>query len=369
MFNVSIGVRWAAAGLLAGVCAAAPAQFSDTGKTRTPVYQAGLQGGFIFAHSTEVQNTSGARPRAAEVAVGSWRNDSLLWNTCRCAALQSLTVAFHYFDSDILGSAVSAAYSLEPVFRITPRSSFSIRALAGLAYLTNPFHPHTNPANQSYSMPVSAYIALGPGYWWKISDYWQAGAHLMYQHVSNGGMRHPNRGINWPTANLVVNYSLKPRRFESFTRGGAELSDQLRWDITVFGVGKRIGGQPDGRSLRFLVAGAHIQTARQVGRISNLTGGIEVMWDDAVGNQLRTDQMTGNPWRVSVTAGHEFILGRFLFSQQLGVYLHQPGRYFDPVYHRWGLAYRLSNHWMTGVSMKAHRHVADFTDFRLTYSF
>jgi len=347
----------------------ARAQVPPQQKTRIPVYQAGIQGGFIFAHSVDVQNTNGARPRGVELAAGQWRSDSLLWNTCRCTALQTATVGYHHFDTDILGRALSVSYSLEPVFRISYRSSVSLRSVAGLAYLSHPFHPQTNPTNQSYSMPVSAHLAVGVGYWWKVNNYWQVGAHVLYQHVSNGGTRQPNRGINWPTAGLTVSRSLLPRNATSFLRAEAELSDKTRWDVTLFGLSKRVGGQADGNSLRFLVAGASLQAARQVGRINNMTGGVELMWDDAVANQMRLEGVEKDPWRVAVAAGHEFVLGRFLFSQQVGVYLHQPGRYFDPVYHRWGLAYRITPHWMTGVNMKAHRHVADFTDFRVTYSF
>ncbi|MCU0420217.1 MAG: acyloxyacyl hydrolase [Cyclobacteriaceae bacterium] len=352
-----------------GAALSARAQFTRAQKSIVPVYQAGFHTGFIFAHSTEVQNTAGARPQTYELALARWRNDSLLWNACRCTTLQALSVSYHRYDSDILGQAVSASYLLEPLFRLSPRSSLSLRTVAGLAYLTNPFDAQTNPANQSYSLPVSAYLALGIGYWWKIDDHWQVGAHVLYQHISNGGLRQPNKGINWPTAGLTLNYSVAPRTTTSFARSAAVLAQDIRWDISLFGIAKRVAGQADGRGLRYLVAGAYVQAARQVGRMSNVTGGVEVVWDDAQGSRLRRDLSARDPWRLSVAAGHEFILGRFLFSQQLGVYLYQAGGYFDALYHRWGIYYRFSPHWMAGVNLKAHRHVADFTDIRLTYSF
>lgn len=336
---------------------------------KIPVYQAGFHTGFIFAHSVEVQNTAGARPQVYEANLGRWRNDSSTWNACRCGTLQSFALAVHNYDVAILGHAFSASYSLEPVFRISPRSSLSVRTVGGLAYLTNPFDADSNPTNQSYSLAISAYLALGFGYWWLASDHWQVGTHVLYQHISNGGLRQPNKGINWPTLGLSLNYSLQPRKFRTFSRSTAAISKQVRWDVAAFGVAKRVGGQTDGRGLRYLVAGLHVQGARQVGRINNLTGGIELLWDDATGSRLRADGRNQDPWRVSVHAGHEFILGRFLFSQRLGVYLYQAGGYFDAIYHSWGLGYRFSDHWMTGVNMKAHRHVADFTDFRVTYSF
>lgn len=348
---------------------AAMGQPQSRQKLKVPVYQLGAHTGFIFAHSVDVQNTAGARPQVYEANIGHWRNDSTTWNACRCGTLQSFSLAVHNYDVGILGHAVSASYGLEPFFRLTPRSSLSLRTVAGLAYLTNPFDAETNPTNQSYSLAVSAYLALGLGYWWRASDQWQVGAHVLYQHISNGGLRQPNKGINWPTLGLSINYSLQPRTFRTFSRSITTFSKKIRWDVTAFGVAKRVGGQTDGRGLRYLVAGTSVQGAKQVGRINNLTAGVEFLWDDATGSRLRADGRSEDPWRISVHAGHEFILGRFLFSQRLGAYLHQAGGYFDPIYHSWGLAYRFSDHWMAGVNMKAHRHVADFTDFRLTYSF
>jgi hypothetical protein len=353
------------------LCLAIPAfsQRVEPEKLKIPVYQAGFHTGFIFAHSVEVQNTAGARPQTYELSMGSWRNDSSTWNACRCTTLQSFSVAYHHYDVAILGNAISASYALEPVFRLTNRSSISLRTVGGLAYLTNPYDPVTNPTNQSYSLGVSAYLALGVGYWWRIDPHWQVGTHLLYQHISNGGLRQPNKGINWPTAGVSLNYSLQPRLARAYNRSATAISKGIRWDATVFGMAKRVGGQADGRGLRYLVAGANFQGARQIGRINNLTGGVELTWDDATGSRLRSDGIDQDPWRLSVQVGHEFVLGRFLFSQRLGVYVYQAGGYFDRVYHRWGLSYRLSDHWMAGVNMKAHRHIADFTDLRVTYSF
>lgn len=333
------------------------------------IVQSGFHTGFIFAHSTEVQNTAGARPINVELTAGRWRNDSSVWNLCRCAATQAVTLTYHDYDSEILGRAVSLSYSLEPYFLLNARNAISVRALAGLAYLTNPFDPVTNPGNQSYSMSVSAYLGLGVGYWYKVNDQWNVGTNILYQHISNGGINHPNKGINWPTGSLLVNYSFQPRTFRKYlSTKPTELTKDIRWDVSVFGVAKRVA-RGNGRGLRYLVIGGAVQAARQVGRINNLTVGTEVSWDDALGSQLRRDGYNKDPWRASVLIGHEFVLGKFLFSQRLGAYVYQAGNTFDPVFHRWGIAYRLNEQWMLGINLKAHRQVADYTDFRLAFSF
>jgi hypothetical protein len=67
-------------------------------------------------------------------------------------------------------------------------------------------------------------------------------------------------------------------------------------------------------------------------------------------------------------AGHEFLLGKFIFSQQLGVYVFNPTSRFNQIYHRWGIHYLSKNNWGVGARLLAHRHIADFVDLRIIYS-
>ncbi|MFO7658430.1 MAG: hypothetical protein R6W78_15340, partial [Bacteroidales bacterium] len=72
---------------------------------------------------------------------------------------------------------------------------------------------------------------------------------------------------------------------------------------------------------------------------------------------------------IALLAGHELILGRFNFYQQLGVYIYSPFIRKDPVYQRYGLNFNITKNNFVGISIKAHRQVADFLDFRTGISF
>ena len=73
--------------------------------------------------------------------------------------------------------------------------------------------------------------------------------------------------------------------------------------------------------------------------------------------------------KISLALGHEFLLGRFLFSQQFGIYLYKPYRVGDDVYQRYGLVYRATDRFQVGINLKAHKHVADFLDIMLGMNF
>lgn len=330
----------------------------------------GVQHGFIFAHSEAVENTRGSHPTGVE-AIFSWqRNDSAIWNLCNCFPRQGLLLAYYDYDNRVLGKGATAAYFLEPTYRLTPGSFFAFKGAAGLSYLSNPYHPQRNPSNRSYSTSVSAYLLLGVGLWFRVGEQWWLNTSVNYQHESNGGLREPNKGINWPTAGLAISYQQAPRPYYNGVR-----YQENTWrgrpphlEAALFGIARRDLDER-GRSRRLPLVGIAVQGSKQVGRISNLIVGAEGYRDEELRLELLKDSIDAPPVLAGLQAGHQFILGRFLFSQALGVHLYDKTPYHERLYHRWSLHYKAGQHIGIGFSLKAHRHIADFADLRISYTF
>lgn len=329
----------------------------------------GAQYGFIFAHSPEVENTKGARPAGLELNLSWQKNDSAVWNLCNCFPRRGIMLAYYDYDNAILGKNYTAAYFLEPVYRLWKNTFFSFKGVAGFSYLTNPFDSIHNPANRSYSTHVSGYLLVGIGLWFRLHDRWWLNASVNYQHESNAGLRQPNKGINWPTAGIAVTYLRHPQPYYTGVRKKEKYWKDipLRWDAGIFGIAKRTLNE-HGDSRRRLLLGFSLQGSKQVGRINALTAGTEIFTDGALRLQLQLDSVSASATRAGLLAGHEFLLGRFIFSQQLGVYVFNPTSRFDPIYHRWGIQYLSNNNWGIGARLLAHRHIADFIDLRVIYS-
>jgi hypothetical protein len=329
---------------------------------------AGLQHGFIFAHSQAVENTKGSHPTGIE-ATASWqRTDSSIWALCNCFPRRGVLLAYYDYDNPVLGKSITAAYFLEPTYRIGKKTFFSFKGAAGLSYLTNPFDSIKNPSNQSYSTTISGYLLVGVGAWFRINERWWINPSVNYQHISNGGMREPNKGINYPTAGLAVSYQPVPRSYFTGKRPTTKFwkEEPLRFDITPFGTARR-NVDATGQSRRMGLLGLAVQGAKQVGRINMLTAGMEASWDEELKTNLKRDSLQASPTLVGLLVGHEFLLGRFLFTQRLGFYLFDQTPYYDALYHRWTISYRPGKRLGFGFSLKAHRHIADYMDFRLSY--
>jgi len=332
-------------------------------------FSSGIHHGFIFAHSPLVENTKGANPTGIEVSFGWQRSDATTWDLCNCFPRKGLLIAYYDYDTKILGKGIIAGYFLEPNYKLGKRNFFSIKGAAGLGYLTNPFDSIKNPTNQSYSAAVSGYLLVGVGLWFKLSDHWWLNGSVNYQHVSNAGLSQPNKGINWPTAGIAIEYQKNPRPYYSGIRSKERSwkNNSPRWDISIFGIAKK-GSDEQGNRKRLPLLGFSLQGSKQVGRINMLTFGAEIFNDEALRVQLRRDSINASAVKAGVTFGHEFLLGKFLFSQRLGVYIFDQTPYYDRIYHRWGIHYMMNRHWGAGFHLLAHRHVADFIDIRLSYS-
>jgi len=324
--------------------------------------------GFIFAHSQDVENTANSFPRGITATLNWQRTDKQILDQYNCFPRHSLLVGFYDFDNAVLGRGLNLAYSLEPHFMMTQRLSFYPKVSIGAAFLSNPNDPIKNPTNNSYSLPVSAYLALGVGLRWQFSPTWAMNVNAEYQHVSNGGLREPNKGINWPTMGLGVEFSPKNLALKKYvrTRENNESFKQRRMDIVLLAVVK--GGDFSGERRYYPISGANFTASWQVSRLHAWTVGTEFYHDQFMQERLASTGNTVNGYRGGFLAGHEFLLGKFIFSQQLGIYwLGQNNN--DLVYHRWGLNYYLLPNWAVGVNLRAHKQVADFTDVRVTYSF
>ena len=114
--------------------------------------------------------------------------------------------------------------------------------------------------------------------------------------------------------------------------------------------------------------GLEIKWSKQFARVNAYTLGGEIMYDNGTGYVLEQEGDTSTPIKAGLAAGHEFLLGKFLFSQQFGVYLSNPNPMHADVYQRYGLMYRINKNFSLGINLKAHGHVANFFDARFGIS-
>ncbi|MCD4725656.1 MAG: acyloxyacyl hydrolase [Bacteroidales bacterium] len=323
--------------------------------------------GFIIIHSKAIRQVKDSYPFGIELDLIWQYTSEKSWETCNCYPRLGVSLTFWNFDNkDILGNGITSLFFIEPVFGAQNNISFSFRAGLGLTYHNKPYDELSNPNNMSYSTYLFFPLQLGAALNIRLSPLWRLNLSANYNHISNGGIKEPNKGINYPTAAVGVNYFLREPEFKIRTKRNWKMTatPESRFDITIFSAFKQ-----HEYKRYYPIPGIELKGSRQVSKINALTVGLEWLYDNAARYYLNQSGKDISCQKTSVALGNEFLLGRFLFSQQIGVYFFKPYKKGDYIYQRYGLVFRATEWFSLGINLKAHRHVADFLDFRLGYSF
>lgn len=334
--------------------------------------------GSIVIHTKFIANTAGARPRAIEFETAKQYSDSATWRKCYCYPRTGIVINLTDFDSHILGKSYSATYFIEPNYRLGSNASFFIKAGGGLSYLTKPFDSLKNPENHTYSLPVNFFLNLGTGISYHVSPKLSIDAMISFNHNSNGDFAIPNRGINWYGGSIALRYyktnNVLPHYKKETDKSWKKEKPSIETGIFY---SPKSGYTTNGTPQRKTLVGTGFQYSKRVSLISALSLSAEIYYDGAMASTKNLFMDNSSSVLAGIMAGHEFVFRRIIFSQQLGIYVHKHtetlnllnNSHIQIIYHRWGLRYKLSQHWYAGFNFLAHRNIADFIDARLIYRF
>ena len=322
--------------------------------------------GSVLIHSRELRPIEDSYPTGIELDLAWHKISQKAWESCMCYPKLGIALTYWGFDNkEVLGQGITGLFYIEPVFNTKGRVNYSVRAGLGLSYQNSPYDPISNPDNQSYSTYIGFPLQLGGTVHFRIKSRWLLNGTLVYNHTSNGGVSQPNKGINWPSIGIGMAYYLK--EFEFKKRAVNNWRDlgppQKRLDFTFF-----MAYEEPRDNLFLLSPGLEIKWSKQFARVIAYTLGGEVMYDNGTGYVLEQNGDEASPVNAGIAVGLEFLLGKFLFSQQFGVYLNNPNPLHSDVYQRYGLVYRINKHFNIVINLKAHGHVANFLDIRIGFS-
>ncbi|AQG78789.1 hypothetical protein AWR27_05285 [Spirosoma montaniterrae] len=278
------------------------------------------------------------------------------WEQCNCFARVGTYANYIGFGNPVaLGRTAGAGLFFEPLIRYGHRTYFSVRASVGLTYVTRIYDPITNPTNRHVSLPVSSMIGLSVNGYYQLNSRFHLTVSGNYNHISNGGTRQPNQGLNLPSASLGLTY---------LTRTSPQPDTQLwtrtpltrRWLARVLLLGSvrvlpQTATTPEMALPLFglkLLAGYRLSSAHA------LSGGVEFVDDQYFREQVKQWRYVNQQYRqATLLAGYEFWHGRYLFTAHMGWNVVRPQPYKPATYQKYGLLYRLNNGLTFGFDVKA----------------
>jgi hypothetical protein len=330
--------------------------------------------GFIIPHARIVEPLTHTNPFSVELNLSLHLTSEDVWNYCFC--YPRVGAALHYVDfgnREEVGRAVAIYPYIEPFIGAWRRLSMGVRFGIGLSYQTTIYDERTNPRNFFFGSHVAFIAMLNSSLNLRINEHLTGRFIFSYNHISNGGTVEPNWGINYPLFGLGVDYVLNPYDFKERERDREAVlnPDKDRFDLALFFSGR----ESSAFDRWYGVYGIWGGYSRMIGRVSAFYTGAELVSDMLVKREVWQEFLDGeideapDHLRFSILAGHELVLGRFLFSQFGGVYLYAPVKARNQWYQRYSLLYRFAPSTWIGINAKSHYQAIDFIDLRFVRSF
>ncbi|MEL6831962.1 MAG: acyloxyacyl hydrolase [Bacteroidota bacterium] len=325
--------------------------------------------GFLIKHSESLREIDDAYPFAVRLDWSKHLLTQRAWNFCNCFPRVGMSLAYWNWDNpEVLGSGILPMAYLEPYFMTQRRTNLFFRMGLGGAFLTKPYDEVSNPQNLSYSTLFSFSVMVGTGLQYRLTDQINLRFAAKYNHISNGGVRIPNKGLNFPTLSLGINTSLDEFKYPKLTKVQDRQAPQDKTRLSLVYFSGWSNAQFSDKSTYF-VLGMAGTASRWIDGRSALSVGTEWIMDYSRREEIELLNRNDVFQQGAFLVGHEFWLGKVTFSQHFGIYYFKPFRNSDDIYQRYTLTYYFTPNLFGGISLKSHRHVADFFDFRVGYRF
>ncbi len=336
------------------------------------IFSLGLRGhgGYFLKHSSALNPLKESYPWGFEADIAWQLTGSRAYSYCSCYPRVGISVNyFNYDNGPVLGSSYYALGYVEPVFFIPRRFNLSFRiALVGIAFMDRPYDGDTNPGNVAYSTYYAFPMALGIGFNYRADAHWNIRLGGNYNHISNGGVKNPNKGLNWPTAHFGVDYSFNPvplRNRGRMRRPPPGKKNRLELDI-----GNSLKNANPGNPAQFWILNSNLQYSRWLHRSTAIAVGTNFEMDNSRRVRiLSSEDPARSHLRLSFSVGHEFWLGKVQFGQHVGVYVFDAFPVDRTWYHRHELTFQILPYLYASFGLKAHWHVADYLDIKVGYNF
>lgn len=325
--------------------------------------------GFIISHSKEVKPISQTNPYGFQLEYSWLKTSDEAWKACYCYGRTGFSFAyFNYANPRVLGSSYNLLYFVEPYFTYKGPLKFSLRGSIGATYLDKKFDAITNSENLFFSSHFSFYLALSLNLNYHLNEKYAINLSANYNHISNGGQKQPNKGMNFPTVSIGVDRLIG---FEALKPKPEELRDHDK--STKYYLGSFFSLRSSSREaessnhpLIGLLGGA----LQPLSVINGVNGGVELWYDYSDEKIAERDMLDDSAFSSAVTLGHHFSVGNFYFLQQFGAYITRPKNIQSRwLYQRYSFWYSIgkSKRWTIGGSLIAYGKIADHMDARLLY--
>ena len=326
------------------------------------------QYGFILSHSSKIESISSTNPFGLEVEYSKFLLKESNFDQCNCYSKAGVSFLFiNFANPNVLGNSYSLIGFVEPLLIRKERFILSTRMGVGASFLDHIYDKSNNPENQFFSSHITFIVHVDFNLYFKLTQKLYLMSYAKYNHISNGGLKQPNYGMNFPTFGIGLNY-IPRTELEFPVREKKVFNSEYFKKVYIFGTVKSIPEDDYIEEESVLIVGISGLVGKTVSNINGFSIGMEYLNDGANKGKIIRENLSLDHQQVSALIGHHVLFGKFDFSQSWGIYVYAPYKYRN-FFQRYSLSYQFLKYFNAGVTVKAHGDIADNFNLQLGISF
>ncbi len=240
----------------------------------------------------------------------------------------------------------------------------------GFSYLTKRFDVHKNYLNTAIGAHINVYFRLGFDTKIPISDKIELTSEVGFSHCSNGKWRSPNFGLNVLSGSLGLNYLINKANKEKIKLALPESYRKNYYGI-IYSAGVKVFDNLYNK--HYLISSLSIDYERHINLKRRIGIGTDIFYDKSISEALAIDgelnEDIANLFKFGLHGSHTLVYNRLLMSINVGRYLYSKYTDLSLFYSRLALRYKVNNHVLLNISLKAHSAKADFIEWGAGYTF
>jgi len=258
-------------------------------------------------------------------------------------------------------------FNMPVTFERSRKITMSYLGAFGLSYNFHPYDSVENPSDVFIGSYNNCYFNFTYLFNYHINPEWVIDISLGLKHFSNGSFQQPNYGINLLLVGAGISYRPNNIPVPDFKRNISKFARHNQFNIALMAGSKNyVAGEKN-----YLKAGLGVNWLRALGYKYRGGLGLDMYYAAQAGPRNEVETTFSNSMSFAVVGSWEWALTRKLYVPvAFGVYLkrNEMNGEQEPYYERVGMRYRFNNHLFAGVTIKAHKGVADFFEWTLGYS-
>lgn len=279
-------------------------------------------------------------------------------------------VFFDYGNPEILGK-VHALYGFMniPVVRDKKNNYlFNYRIAFGMSYLTKRFDVYENHLNTAIGSKINIYFRLGFDTKIPVSENLELLGEFGFTHCSNGKVRSPNYGLNVLSGSLGLSYFINSTNKERIIM---ELPEDYKKNYfsVIYSAGAKVYDNLYNRY--YFISSLSFDYERHVNLKRRVGIGADLFYDQSISEALAVDgelnKDLSNLFKFGLHGSHTLIYNKVLMTINIGRYLYSKYTDLSLFYSRLALKYKLTDHILLNLSLKAHSAKADFVEWGIGY--